>query len=401
MDQERFYRFVREGEIAFLDYPLNGIQVLLPFGKKILRNLETEILERFGSLGAEEITLPEAVPSEFLSHLRQGELFTACSEEDSFHLSPSAEVQAAFVASKIIKSHRQIPLKFFSIGTAHRNGQRRALIKSKEFGFYEANFFYENKEEAEKGLAESTTSLDKMFKKLGIPTIQVRESDEESAQHKFYTPFKFSGIFGGLACSSLIGTRYTQQFSRGAQSRTQCSFKPYQLNIGLTTRILTAYLAHHSDERGFVLDKSISPQEIAIIDPDDSNSALANPESTLLKAGFKVATFRSSNWRIGQERIFIKGIPISISLGNSQYLIKRRDTLEEERTNACNLEPTIKKILAEYSPRKSTLPVSALVENQNEFERNRVYLSDKPFDGDLKLLGKTADNSLAYVVQKY
>ena len=142
----------------------SGVYNYMPFGIKVIKNIENIIREEMDRTGAQEFLASALIPSELWKE--SGRWETMGSEmfklkdrnEREFCLGPTHEEVFTDIARNEIKSYKQLPLNLYQIQTKYRDERRPrfGVMRSREFIMKDAYSFDKNNE----GL---DISYDKMY----------------------------------------------------------------------------------------------------------------------------------------------------------------------------------------------------------------------------------------------
>lgn len=125
---------------GFLRQAYSGVFHLLPLGLRVQEKLERLIDKHMRSIGASKLSLSSITSEELW---RQSGRFGANSEllrlrdrkESGFLLSPTHEEEITALASGIVKSYKDLPLRVYQISRKYRDERRprQGLLRAKEF----------------------------------------------------------------------------------------------------------------------------------------------------------------------------------------------------------------------------------------------------------------------------
>ncbi len=224
------------------------------------------------------------------------------------------------------------------------------------------------------------------------------------------TRFPFSSTFGSLFWSNIVGTKYADLLEFTFHGKDNKRHAPVQVNGGLTSRILSAYLAHHQDDIGFVLDPRHSPYDILTSKLDDKLS------DTQMQRMFQELGVHSKSMRGKRSEVISKftamGTPLLAEQGRSEINITRRSDLQSQWATEDNL----REILIEQLQGKATdnnnvpqIEIEALSQPLPGIEMyspEKVYVIDKEYEealqtAGLKRIGYFDEQQAGYVCRKY
>ncbi|MBU1051304.1 MAG: hypothetical protein KJ718_01985 [Nanoarchaeota archaeon] len=400
MQESKFYWHIHNGEYAIVSYPLQGISILLPHGKRILSNIEEGIYTQLSSLDYQLIDFPEAVPSEFTDHLIKRYLFETKNLKRSFFLSGSCEMQSAYTAKHLVYSYRDMPLKFYSKTTVHRENNTSAMIKDIEYTSFELNAFFASMKEAISEKEDVNKIIANQLQILEIPFISVNQLQDQNGPTVFYVFFPFSESFGSVFWSSVVGVKYTQALDFQFRNSADKIIHPIQFNAGFTSRILAAYLANHSDEQGFLLQPHISPADVLIS---------KEPGQKYDSIRFRKKAITSKGYRTLKSKFLSMGIPIMLYQGQHEINVTYRRSLDSEWVRPENLDDNLYQYLNNQQGNTAQLgPIVICATDNFSDQTNKKIIYKVPFNkeqewinGGMKKLGYLDPNNLAFVAKKY
>lgn len=352
--RRKFYHAIKEAEIADIHYPVQGVSILLPYGKQLLDQIANQLLRPFLDLEYQEVEFPSVIPDSYVSHLKQDGLFRVNNNFRSFFLSASNEVKAALVAKTLIKSYRSLPIKMRSRTRVWRENQPNALIKNIEFTLFEANGFFLSEEQAieEWKLIDSLISL--ILDELEIPCFRLFQDEPWKSPAIIYTLLPFSGAFSSIFWSFVVGDRYIKMVDLKFRDLNNKLNQGVQLNTGFTDRILAAYLSNHQDEHGFIVSPKVAPQLVI------------SRKQDLLPLGKNALREFRPRLVLGDKNqvhnlFMASGIPLMATAGLHQIEITDRQTGQSRWVEKIQFEYAMRERISQWSSRpKFNIPVVEL-----------------------------------------
>jgi len=340
-------------------YPVKGMNIWLPYGLKIMRNIERFIHSEMERTGHNEVLFPALIPeTEFqkeAEHIAgfEGEVFwvTHAGHEPldvRLILRPTSETAMYSMFSLWIRSHADLPFKVYQIVNTYRYETKhtRPLIRVREISrFFEAHTAHDSYEDAERQIREDLEIFDRLAKFLALPYIVSRRPEWD----------KFPGAYYSLGAEIMmpdgrtlqIGTmhNYRQNFAKAynIQYETESGDHEYvhQTTFGMSERLLAAVIAIHGDDRGMVLPPTIAPIQVVVVpipkkDAEADVFAYAREIAEELRtAGLRVHV-DERDIRPGRKYYDweLKGVPLRIEVGprdveGRKAVLARRDTLEK------------------------------------------------------------------------
>ncbi len=279
---EWYNEIVEKAELCDKRYPIKGMNVWLPYGWKLMQNIDAIIREEMEKTGHKEVYFPLLIPEVFFKkeeeHIKgfSQEVFWVTHAgknklEEKMLLRPTSETAIYPMLSLWIRSHADLPLKIYQIVNTFRYETKmtKAFIRVREIHFFEAHTAHATFEEAENQVREDIKIAEKFFKKLCVPFLLSRRPDWD----------KFAGAFYSIGIDVLMPSlralqvgsihQYKQNFSKPFDIKYESvdgsHHYCHQTTYGMSERILGAIIGLHGDEKGLVLPSSIAPIKVVII----------------------------------------------------------------------------------------------------------------------------------------
>ncbi len=375
---EWFSQILLETEIYDYRYPIKGMGIWLPFGFRIRENMLRIIRKNLNGAGHQEVLFPLLVPEYNLK--RESEHIVAFESEVywvthggkdklkvRYALRPTSETAIYPMYALWIRSHRDLPIKYYQIVNIFRYETKttRPIIRVREvLTFKEAHTAHATREEAERQIKEAITIYSKIFEEMAIPYLILKRPDWD----------KFAGAEYSIAFDTIlpngrrlqIGTVHYlgQNFAKAFDIKY---LKPdgeheyvYQTCYGISGRPIAAVIAIHSDERGLVLPPSVAPLKVVIIPiyyergKVETFNLSREIEIELNKSGITAIADLREKDTPGAKYFYWerRGIPLRIEIGMKEVsggfvTVFRRDTLKRERVERDNVVSRVRDLLNE------------------------------------------------------
>ncbi|NJE84502.1 proline--tRNA ligase [Thermococcus sp. CX2] len=358
-------------------YPVKGMNIWLPYGLKIMRNIERFIHAEMERTGHDEVLFPALIPeTEFqkeAEHIAgfEGEVFWVTHAghdplDIKLILRPTSETAMYSMFALWIRSHADLPFKVYQIVNTYRYETKhtRPLIRVREISrFFEAHTAHDSFEDAERQIKEDLEIFDNLAKFLAIPYIVSKRPEWD----------KFPGAYYSLGAEVMmpdgrtlqIGTmhNYRQNFAKAYEIlyETEDGDHEYvhQTTFGMSERLLAAVIAIHGDDRGMVLPPTIAPIQVVIVpipkkDAEADVFAYAREIADELKAAGIRVHVDERDIRPGRKFYDweLKGVPLRIEVGprdveGRKAVLARRDTLTKETVEREGIVEAVRKTLDE------------------------------------------------------
>lgn len=304
---------------GFIRQEASGIYTLLPFGRRVVRNIEGLIRDEMEDLGAEEISLPVLQPKEYFDATSRWNsidvLFQLKSRwgERQYGLAATAEEVIVPVVKDRIQSFRDLPLVTFQIGEKFRDEKRAksGIIRGREFGMKDMYSFHASKENFQQFYDRVKDAYLRIFAKCGVdakateasggdytalPTHEfqaIAEAGEDTIINcnkcTFAQSSEITKLNVGDKCPKCseeglslnksveighafdLGDKYTKAFDLTFTDRDGVK-KPVLMGcygIG-TTRLMGMAVEMHHDEKGIIWPEAIAPYKyhFTILNPE-------------------------------------------------------------------------------------------------------------------------------------
>lgn len=176
-----------------------GLFIFLPLGWRVLNKINNILKEEMAKIGAQEISMPILHPAEIWQ--QTGRWYTI--KEEMFRLKDRTgrdmclgmthEEIMAWIASKEIKSYRQLPQIWYQIQTKLRDEARPrgGVLRTREFIMKDSYSFDADEEGLDRNYQLHANAYHKIFSRCGLKYYQV-ESDPgimgDMESHEFMAP---------------------------------------------------------------------------------------------------------------------------------------------------------------------------------------------------------------------
>ena len=251
-------------------YPIKGMNVWLPYGLKVMKNIDSVIRTNVDGEKFQEVQFPVLITRDQLSiefeHVKgfENEVFWVTRGgkdplEVDMALRPTSEAAMYGMFQLWVRSHTDLPLKIYQIVSVYRYETKhtRSFIRIREIHFFEAHTAHEDYEGAERQMTEYLSIWGKISKDLCLPYVVDQRPDWDKFPGAIYTLAFDTAMPGGRSLQ--IGTihQYGENFSKnygisylkddGSHSLVS------QTTFGLSERLLAAVIGIHGDDKGLVL----------------------------------------------------------------------------------------------------------------------------------------------------
>jgi prolyl-tRNA synthetase len=364
---EWYHSILEEAEIIDVRYPIKGMHVWLPQGFKIRKNI-LRILRTILDEDHQEVLFPLLIPEDELEkeaiHVRgfEDEVYWITHGgltelNKKLALRPTSETAMYPMFSLWVRSHSDLPMKFYQIVNTFRYETKhtRPLIRVREITtFKEAHTIHSSEEEAEEQVENAVKIYKRFFDALGIPYVITKRPQWDKFPGAKYT-VAFDTIMPDgktlqIGTVHNLGQTFARTFEIIYETPSGDQEYVYQTCYGLSDRIIASIIAVHGDEAGLRLTPEVAPYEIVIVpiiykevEEKVLNFCIELADS-LEKANIRVH-LDSRDIRAGKKfyEWEMRGIPVRLEIGpkdidHKTLVISRRDKLQKETVNIKSID---------------------------------------------------------------
>ncbi|HQO38008.1 MAG TPA: proline--tRNA ligase [Candidatus Omnitrophota bacterium] len=353
---------LRAGLIRML---MAGVYSYLPFGLRVLNNIETIIRSEMDAAGAHELLLPALQPMELWQ--KTGRDKTIADVMIRFTdrrgrnvcLGPTHEEVITDLVSNHVSSYKQMPLTLYQIQTKFRDEMRPrfGLVRCCEFIMKDAYSFDVDEAALDVSYQTMFGAYNRIFKRLGLSCLAV-EADSGvmggSVSHEFMVPAACGEDFVSV-CSQCtaprpyqegtepvcpkckgalekvntievghifkLGTKYTSMLNANYLNAKGQSLPIVMGCYGIgVSRLIATVIEQNHDEKGIVWPKEVAPFDILISPLDVTNDSVVAKarelHDTLEGRGYTVLLDdRDERAGVKFKDAELVGIPVQIVIG--------------------------------------------------------------------------------------
>lgn len=336
-------------------YPVKGMNVWTPYGRKAMRLLNGHMHEEMDRTGHDEVQFPVLVPeTQFQKEADHIKGFGANVYwvthgglnplDVRLLLRPTSESAMYSLFSLWLRSHSDLPLKVYQIVPVFRyeTKQTRTFLRVRELSFFfESHTAHEDFEGAEGQIREDLEIWERLARKYAMPALLVKRPDWDKFAGAHYTVAADAYVAATGRALQVAGIhQYRDNFSRVYEvtfedEKGEPQYA-HQTTYGMSERILGAVVALHGDDRGAILPPEIAPVQVVIVPILAKGAkrkvvaaakALAGEIADVARTELDVRDIRPGAKFYEWER---KGVPLRVELGpdeiDGEYLtLVRRD----------------------------------------------------------------------------
>lgn len=285
--KERFGDWFREvltsAKIIDYRYPIKGCGVWLPYGFQLRKQILNVIRHNLDITDHDEMLFPTLIPEDLIAkesshiHSFENEAYWITHGGRNplgikLALRPTSETAITPMAKLWIRSHADLPLKLYQIGSIFRYETKatRPLIRVREVStFKEAHTFHATHQDATAQINIANAIYQKIFDSLAVPyVISERPSWDRFAGA--LATYAFDTIFPDGRCLQIgtthdLGQNFAKAFNVTYETPEGTQAFVWQTSYGISERAVAAIIALHGDDRGLLLPPIAAPIQVVII----------------------------------------------------------------------------------------------------------------------------------------
>ena len=388
---------------------VKGCIIYEPNGTAIWESIQKVLNEKFKETGHQNILMPMLIPENLMN--KEAELIEGFAPEaawvtiggskqleEKLCIRPTSETLFSDYYSTIVKSHRDLPIKYNQWCNVMRwEKETRPFLRAREFFWQEGHTVHETQQEAE----EETYGMLMVYKDffeqyLAIPVLTGRKTEKEKFAGAEYTLTVEALMYNGVSLQSGTTHYFGQKFSKAYDikylGRDNKLEYVYQTSWGVSNRMIGALIMVHGDDNGLILPPRIAPRQVVIVgigkNDEVVNEAVDKCYKALKDAGISVYvdnSEKSPGFKFAEAEV--NGIPVRLEIGkrdlaNNQITVARRDTREKLLfAYDDNLVANIKNLMEDiqtnmYNRAKERM--ESLTYSATTFEEVEKIMNEKP-----------------------
>lgn len=354
---EWYSEVVTKAGIIDQRYPIKGFPVYMPWGTFLIRHVAKMLEDGLEKTGHEPVNFPVMIPEANLSkekeHVRgfEKEVFwiTHAGDnqlEERLFLRPTSETAFYPMFSLWIRSYNDMPLKLYQTVQVYRYETKmtKPLMRGREFFWIETHTAQNSPGAAKKQIDEDMAISKDVFSRLAIPFMLFERPSWDrfpgAEQTYAYDTLLPDGRSLQIATTHNLGQKFARAFDIKFLNEKQEEEHAYQTCFGPgISRIVSALICVHGDDKGLLLPPSISPVQIAIV-PIPVKGGEKGVEQKCAALEKKLPNYRvkldSRNYRPGFKfnEWEMRGVPLRLEVGprdveKKEVTLVRRDTGEK------------------------------------------------------------------------
>jgi len=372
---EWYLEVVKKAGLADQRYPVKGFPVYMPWAMFMIKRITRMFEEEFERTGHEPAGFPVVIPESSLKkekeHVKsfEKEVFWITHAgknklEERLFLRPTSETAIYPMYSLWIRTYQDLPLKLYQSGQVYRYETKmtKPLIRGREFFWLESHTVQKTAEAAQKQVEEDMRITENVIEnKLGIPFMLFERPPWDKfpgAESTYaYDTIMPDGKIAQIATTHNLGRNFSKPFNITFTDEKEEKQYAYQTCFGPgVSRILSAVVSIHGDDKGLILPPELAPVQVVIIPilkkgHENKVKEKAHSLFSELRKSFRVRLdersyrpgFKYHEWEL-------KGVPVRVEIGpddvaKGQVTIVRRDSGKKLAVSEKDVKKKISDIL--------------------------------------------------------
>jgi prolyl-tRNA synthetase len=372
---EWFQQLVLKSEMA--DYSeVSGCIIFRPSSFAIWEKIKEECDKEFKKIGVKNVYFPLLIPEKLLSkeaeHVKgfapEVAWVTAAGDtklSERLAVRPTSETIIYPAYSKWIRSWKDLPVRLNQWVNVIRWEFNNPVLffRTREFLFNEGHTAFATEKEALEEGPKIRKAYEKVVEEfMALPGIYGRKTEKEKFagavfSEKIHYILPNSRVIEG-PCFHHDGQNFAKAYNIKFLDKDEKERYAWQNTWAISTRMLGAMLAVHSDNKGLVIPPKIIENKIVIIPIlfEDSKEKVLNESKKIEKALMEFSPILDEREDYSPGRKFseweLKGIPIRIEIGprdlkSRQVTIVKRNDSKKLSVKIASLKKEIPRLLEE------------------------------------------------------
>jgi len=353
---------------------VSGCMVIRPLGYAIWDKIKTVCEQRLKKMGAQSSYFPLLIPESLLK--KEAEHVQGFTPEvawvthggntklnEKLAVRPTSEAIMYDSYSKWIRSWRDLPLKLMQWNNVLRWEFEHPvlLLRTREFLWVEGHTAFATKQEAEQEMKEVMALWKEVCENYlalyGISGTKTEKQKFAGAERtetiEYYLP---NGKMLQGPDAHYDGQKFAKAYSISFLDKDGSTKNVFQNTWAITTRMIGALVAVHSDNKGLVLPPNLAPNKLVIVPilfEDSKKEVLAECKKIAaeLKEFAPILDDREGytpGWKFNEWEL--KGIPVRIEFGPRDLkaknaVVARRDTGEKKTVAIKDISKAVAEML--------------------------------------------------------
>lgn len=385
---------------GFVHKEMAGVYSYLPFGMKVLQNIESIVRDEMNKMGGQEIRMATLHPSEPWKQTGAWDnvdvVFKITSRtEKEYTVGQSEEEIVAPIAKEYVTSYKDLPLAVYQIGQKYRDELRSksGIMRGREFTMKDMYSFHETQEDFERFYTDMKEAYLRVYQRCGL-VAKVTEASGGAFTKKLSYEFMVltgageddilycnacsycvnveitkdkegdtctrcqNGVLARATASEVgnifdLGTKYPDDFNFTYKDQNGEDKKPIMGCFGIgITRLMGVTVEALSDDKGLVWPNAIAPFAVHLVELGSKDDDTVRTEAQklydeLTSAGVEVL-WDDRDLRAGEKFADsdLIGIPTRVvvsakTLASGTFEVKNRATGEVSMVERTELFKTL------------------------------------------------------------
>lgn len=374
---EWYHEVLQKADVVDVRFGVKGFYVFMPTAMLVMDEMFRLLEDALKATGHMPLHFPVVIPeSEFKKeamHIKgfEEEVFWITHAgknklEEKLVLRPTSETAMYPLYSLWVRSHQQLPMKFYQKGSVYRYETKmtRPLLRTREFIWLEAHDVQKTKDGCLEQVAEDMDTFRKMVSDgLCMPFLLLKKTEWDKfpgaeSTYAFETAMPDGKVLQ-IGTTHDLGQKFAKVF--GIQFLDEKGKKQYvyQTCFGPgVSRILGAMLAIHGDDHGLILPPAVAPIQAVIVPiyTNESRTKVMGKCGEVLgrleEKGFRVHLDSREQYSPGFKfhEWELKGVPVRLEIGpkdieKGEVSLVRRDFLERTGIQEQRLEEKLLEVM--------------------------------------------------------
>ncbi|MDD5416430.1 MAG: proline--tRNA ligase [Candidatus Aenigmarchaeota archaeon] len=376
-----YYEVLQKAEVVDIRFKAKGFDVYLPTAMRTIREMERLFAEELDAKGHLPVMFPIIIPESNLKteeeHIKgfAREVFWithagANKLEEKFALRPTSETAMYPMYSLWLRSHLQLPMKFYQSGRVWRYETKmtRPLLRPREFRWFETHCAFKTDVDVIKQIEQDMDIFKKIVNdSFCIPFLMIKRTQwdkfpgaEDTYAFETVMP---DGKVLQIGTTHDLGQKFAKVFDVKYLDEDGKKKYVYQTCYGPgITRMLGAIVCIHGDDKGLIIPPAIAPVQVVIVPIYTGNTKT----EVMKKAGELLGSLAEKDFRVDLDyreqytpgfkfhEWELKGVPVRIEIGPKDIekgvvTIVRRDFRERIQVPEEKLEEHLLEVMDSIS----------------------------------------------------
>ncbi len=322
-------------------YPVKGMNIWMPYGFSLMKNIDELIRKRFYLDGFQEVMFPSLISRQMFEiefeHIKgfEKELFWIAkggkdSLEDDLAMRPTSESAIYPMLKLWIRDQGDLPMRLFQIVQVYRYETKhtRPFIRSRDIHFIECHTAHRDYSDSEAQMKLYLDEWKYFASSICIPFLEVKRPDWDKFPGAVYTiafdTLMPSGRTLQIGTIHQYGTNFSSNYEVRFANENGESANVNQTTFGMSERLIGALVGIHGDDKGLILPPDVAPIQIVIVPIGEAgsemNEYIAEIERDFQQLGLRYNVDRDDKYTPGFKfnQWEMKGVPLRVEIGGRE-----------------------------------------------------------------------------------